>query len=347
MRLLFALTSVLLVSSAFAKPLPTGMSVALKKGRPHVTANGTTVPLSEATLTDWDTIKVELSDDGAAITVEGARCKGKIKGEATRARLPLAAIEARLDNAAGKALLGKKQLPAAISKLASAVAKDPTSGPYVTDLVIAQLRAGKLDDADKTLATAGKHHLAWIAWRLVVDPALKPLKARPSVAMFAAKTRGKARSVTLSEAFAYSALGMVATRTASGEGGSGAEVPMEVSFTDITTGREDLRLPMATETQRKFVDEMLQTLGFNFDGMFTDIRQGRSLPGKDDRAILVSGEGGPIKWTRPGASKPVDFPGVIFVGIAPVGAVFLQREEHLFRCTDASYRTTLRALPDP
>jgi len=330
---------------AAAKPLPAGIKLELKKGRPMLTSGGATVPFADDTLADWDTATAELSEDGADVTVSGTRCKKKLAGDAAKQKIPLARLEAKLENAAGEALLAKKKWADATARFDAAIRKDPLVAHYAANLLLAQVKAGKLDDADKTLATAGKRHIAWFAWRLEVDPALAKLKARPSAKAIAAPTPGKARGPTLADAFAYSPLGMTATRTASGEGGSGAELPMEVSFTEIATGREVLRLSMAKGAPAALIDRLLVTLGFTFEGMFADTRQGKSHSTTDGRALLV--RDGTITFQKGAVTKPVTITNVVGVGFIPGGAVFLTRYEHVFRCDDKSYRTELRAMPNP
>jgi len=330
---------------ASAKPLPDGVKVELKKGRPMVTRGGATVPLADDTLADWDAATAELSDDGAQVMLSGTRCKKTITGDRAKATIPLARLEAKLENATGEALLGKKKWADAATKFSAAMTKDPGTARYAANLLVAQVKGGKLDDADRTLAAVGKRHIAWLAWRLAVDPALAPLKARPSAAAIAAPVPGKARSATLADAYAISPLGMAATRTASGSGGSGAELPLEVSFTEIATGRVVLRLPIGKNPERALVDRVLVTLGFTFEGMFTDIRQGKSQSSTDGRALLVSGD--KITYQKGAVKKPVEIANVVMVGFVPGGAVFLTRHEHVFRCDDKSYRTELSALPDP
>jgi hypothetical protein len=46
-------------------------------------------------------------------------------------------------------------------------------------------------------------------------------------------------------------------------------------------------------------------------------------------------------------TKPVTFVNVVGVGFVPGAAAFMTRYEHVFRCDDKSYRTELRATPDP
>lgn len=342
---IFLVASLVAHPLAVAKPLPAGVKLELKKGRPMLTSGGATVPFADDTLADWDTVAAELSEDGADVVVSGTRCKKKIAGESAKQRIPLARLEAKLENAAGEALLAKKKWADAATRFSKAIGKDPLVAHYAANLLLAQVKAGKLDAADQTLATAGKRHIAWFAWRLEVDPALAKLKTRPSAKAIAAPVPGKARGPTLADAFAYSPLGMVATRTASGEGGSGAELPMEVSFTEIATGREVLRLSMAKGAPAALIDRLLVTLGFTFEGMFADTRQGKSHSTTDGRALLISD--GKLTFQKGAVKKPVTLSNVVGVGFTPGAAVFMTRYEHVFRCDDKSYRSELRAMPDP
>jgi len=341
--------SLVAVPLASAKPLPKGMKIEARKGRAIVTMGGPVVPVAKDTLGDWESVTGELSDDGKTITITGTRCKSKLTGDQTKQTVPLAELEAKFENADGETVMKKKKYEEAAGYFAAAVALDPSEPLYASNLLLAQVKGGKLEDADKTIASAGKQHVAWFAWRLEVDPGLASIKSRPSVKALYPTTPGKARSPTLADAFAISPLGLAATRTASGEGGSGAELPMEVSFTEITSGREVLRLPMGkggkVDAEQALVDKLLVQLGFTFEGMFQDIRQGRSHSTQDGRAMLVTEKS--ITFQKGPLKVPVTMPNIIGVGFMPGGALFVTRYEHLFRCDDKSYRTELRSMPDP
>jgi hypothetical protein len=338
------LASLVALPVADAKPLYEGMTVTLKKGRPIMTSEGVSFAPGDDTLMDWDEIKGELSEDGKSVTLKGTRCGGKIADDQATVTYPLTQIVAKMENSTGESLL--RNSPAdAIPHFWAAIALDPEIALYASNLTVAQVKAGKMTDAETTLLTLGKQHMAWFAWKLAVDPAFGPLKGRAAADEIAAKVPGQARGPTLADAFAFSPLGMVATRTASGEGGSGAELPMEVSFTDMKTGREVLRLPMTKGAPAALIDELLVTLGFKFDGMFQDIRMGRSQSTNDGRAMLISD--GKITYQVGSKKTPVTRPNVIMVGFVPKGAAFITRYEHVFRCDDKSYRTELHAMPDP
>jgi len=337
--------SLVAVPLATAKPLPKGMKIEVRKGRAVVTMGGPVVSVTGDTLADWESVTGELSDDGKEITISGTRCKKKLEGEQTKQKVTLQQIEAKFENADGETVMAKKKYEEAAGYFAAAVAMDPGVPLYASNLLLAQVKGGKLEDADRTLSTAGKQHVAWFAWRLEVDPALASIKSRPSVKALYPTTPGKARSPTLADAFAISPLGLAATRTASGEGGSGAEFPLEVSFTDIASGREVLRLPMGKGAEQALVDKLLIQLGFTFEGMFQDIRQGRSHSTNDGRAMLVTETS--ITFQKGSIKQPVTMPNIIGVGFMPDGALFVTRYEHVFRCDDKSYRTELHSMPDP
>jgi len=341
--------SLVAVPLATAKPLPKGMKVEVRKGRAIVTMGGPVVPVTGDTLADWEAVTGELSDDGKEITISGTRCKKKLTGDQTKQKVTLQQIEAKFENADGETVMAKKKYEEAAGYFAAAMAMDPTVPLYASNLLLAQVKGGKLADADRTLATAGKQNVAWFAWRLEVDPGLASIKARASVKALFPKEPGKARSPTLADAYAISPLGLAATRTASGEGGSGAELPTEVSFTEISSGREVLRLPMGkggkVDAEQALVDKLLVQLGFTFEGMFQDIRQGRSHSTPDGRAMLVTDTG--ITFQKGSLKAVVTMPNIIGVGFMPGGALFVTRYEHLFRCDDKSYRTELHAMPDP
>lgn len=343
--------SLVAVPLATAKPLPKGMKIEVRKGRAMVTMGGPVVSVTGDTLADWESVTGELSDDGKEITISGTRCKSKLTGDQTKQKVTLQQIEAKFENADGETVMAKKKYEEASGYFAAAMAMDPTVPLYASNLLVAQVKNGKLEDADKTINTAGKQHVAWFAWRVAVDPALASIKSRASVKkVLHAATPGKARSPTLADAFAISPFGLAATRTASGEGGSGAEFPSELSFTDIASGREVLRLPIGkggkvVDAEQALVDKLLVQLGFTFEGMFQDIRQGRSHSTNDGRAMLVTERG--ITFQKGSLKEPVTMPNIIGVGFMPGGALFVTRYEHVFRCDDKSYRTELHSMADP
>lgn len=341
-----AVLSMMAASSAvMAKPLPKTMKVHLKIGSPMVTLDGTTVPLTEDLYADWDAVKAELSEDGKAITFSGKRCNGAVPPEASTGSIPLTKIEAKVDNTAGMALHKKKKYADAAKRFASAVAKDPDTALYATNLLAAQVKAGKLGDADQTLASAGKRNVPWFAWRLQVDPELKPLKNRPSTAMFATKAPGKARSVALADAIASSPLGLVATKTSSGDGGPGSSAPNALSIADIATGKELLRLPMLKKPDIAVGDALLITLGFVYEGGLVDVRMKKSYAGQEGRALYITGD--KVEVRAPTGSKSMNLPNLVSIAFVPAGLGLLQRQEHLYRCDDTSFRTVLLAMPNP
>jgi hypothetical protein len=142
----------------------------------------------------------------------------------------------------------KKQYAEAIKHFTIAAAKDPRA-VYATNLLSAQSMGGKLDEADQTIATLGKKHLGWFAWRLAVDPELKALKARPSAAAFRVAKPGTARSAKLNwqgTAVAYSPLGLVAISTNEVYEGVGGPVDAYMTVIDVASSVEIARMPLVT-----------------------------------------------------------------------------------------------------
>src|SRR5438067_3520064 len=140
----------LLAGPALAKPLPDGLKVFVEKGKPVASKSGMIVPLRDDSLSDFDRLlDAHLSDDGASIVIRANRCHGMLEGP-DESSVPLAKVEARLDNALGMARHLKKQYADAIPRFAAAVAKDPDTAMYATNLLSAQSLAKQLDDADQT-----------------------------------------------------------------------------------------------------------------------------------------------------------------------------------------------------
>jgi hypothetical protein len=272
---------------AVAKPLPAGMKIAVAKQQVMVSQGGATVPLfADVRYPVTKVVKAELSDDGASLKVLLDACENLMNDADEGREVPLAEVQARLENAIGMSFHLKKKYADAITHFTAAVAADPRP-VYVTNLLSAQARAGKLDDADKTLATWGKKLAPWIVWRLAVDADLKKLAGRPS-AKLAADKPGKATS-KLAGNIALSPLGFAAAEVVADmgfEGGPGGPTSYELVVVELSSGNEVLRLPTETvcdesgfesaaETKkckkreaaaaaknRKVVDPILATLGF-------------------------------------------------------------------------------------
>jgi hypothetical protein len=229
---------------ASARPLPKGMKVVVVKDRPMVKQGALTVPLFDGERRGTGRkIKASLSADGKTVRVSWDGCM-----ELEEYEVPLAHVTARLDNLAGMKLHLAKKYAAAIKPFAAAAAADPDEAMYVTNLLSAQARAGKLDDADRTLTTLGPRHRARVVWRLAVDPDLETLRTRPAALALAAEKPGTARMAALAGAAAFSALGggMVATRSNAGNGGPGSPTGEDLLIFDIAGDRELLRFPVVT-----------------------------------------------------------------------------------------------------
>jgi hypothetical protein len=200
MRGMIVLGSFIFLSTAAAdaKPLPGGMKVVAKAGRPTIQQGATAVPLRDDDLADYEKIdKAELAADGKTVVVTATRCGATLTADETK--IPLAKIQARLDNAAGIASLSKKRYAEAITKLTSAAQKDPETPAYATNLLAAQALGKKLDVAAQTLAMQGAKNPVWFAWQLATDPQLATIKDHKRAKALYATTAGTATLAKLGE----------------------------------------------------------------------------------------------------------------------------------------------------
>jgi hypothetical protein len=214
----------------------------------------------------------------------------------------------------------KKKYADAIAHFTIATQKAPEVAMYATNLLSAQAMAGKLDDADKTIATYAPRNIPWFVWRLAVDPELKAVAKRPSAKLGAAKP-GTAKS-KLNQTFtkkdhdeiAYSPLGIAAAEVNMPvwyDGGPDGDYGYEIVFVDMKTGAELMRLPTGTEclrigrsahdtscgkqmaaaekAQRAVVDQLFQQLGFAIVTDAQPTEKDDQLIAKDGR-IVVFGE---------------------------------------------------------
>jgi hypothetical protein len=277
MRGMIVLGSFVFLSTAAAnaKPLPGGMKVVAKAGRPTIQQGAIAVPLRDDDLADYEKIdKAELAADGKTVVVTATRCGATLTADETK--IPLAKIQARLDNAAGIASLSKKRYAEAITKFGSAAQKDPETPAYATNLLVAQTLAKKLDLAAQTLAMQGAKNPVWFAWQLATDPQLATIKDHKRAKALYAATAGTATLAKLGDrdiAVSDLAGGIAAMRTAS----SGIVLPVappptkpltkapapeaeppapptpptplataEVDFVSLSTGRVLARFPIIT-----------------------------------------------------------------------------------------------------
>jgi hypothetical protein len=317
-------------ASAGARPLPEGMTATVTNGNPYVARDGTSVRLGAFDFAKdaASSLAIELSDDGAAVVVHYRSCRG----EALEDREPLATVEARLANVAGMAHQLKRDHAAAIPDFAAAVAKNPELPVYATNLLSAQSRAGKLDAADRTLATEGARAPAWFAWRLAVDPDLARLRSRASAAPFAKlPPRGHA-TVKEPRRFSYSPFG----------GGLVAGVFGELVVADAATGREMFRLPLTSRAEAGVIDSALATLGFE---PMPDVHEDAGRAKSPDGAVTIDLSDTRLPIVGYGNDRiavPVDHP-VVAMGVVPGALVLQVKTEHT--CTGIELPQLLKLVP--
>jgi hypothetical protein len=199
-------------SLAVAKPLPKGVQVVFDKDKLWFVDNGTKVPLwtsgSSRDARAYSNFKgATLSDDGRTVVVKVDDCRG----DGEPAEVGLDELEARVENLRGMALHLKKKYADAIAHFAKATSIDPGTPMYATNLLSAQAMAGKLDDADKTLASEGARNVPWFTWRLAVDSDLKALRGRASTKPFITAKPTKLAYKAWDKTIAVSPLGYVVT----------------------------------------------------------------------------------------------------------------------------------------
>src|SRR5258708_25492595 len=160
MRLAIML-AVVAAAPAAAKPLPKEMKSVIKNNAPYLEWRGVTVPVGDRDwkLRDDKLKKVELSDDGKSIVVTFVPC---MSDDDDTLVVPLARIEAHVENNLGMQVHVKKKYDDAIAHFAIAAARDPETPVFATNLLSAQSMAKRLDDADKTIDTYGVKNLAWL-----------------------------------------------------------------------------------------------------------------------------------------------------------------------------------------
>jgi hypothetical protein len=333
-----AVLLLLVASTAFAKPLPAGMKIALQKERVVATSKGFTVPLWETRVPVEKVISAELTDDGN-IAVMLAKCGETFDDPET---IPLAVVEAKLANMAGMAAHRKKQYAEAIAQFTLATQKDASVAMYATNLLSAQAMAGKLDDADQTIATYGKNRVPWFAWRLAVDPELKALKARPAAKLGAPKA-GTAKG-DLRDKLAYSPLGYVATEiNIDLYDGIPTKVPSVVVIVDIATSKELLRLPAKN---RKDANMMLALLGFDIvPKAYVDTYQETTVKAADGR-MLELGDKPKLTVGKSATELPWD-DRVVGAGFVPKGVVGILKGRVMASCAEGMTELAVVAAPTP
>jgi len=362
---------VLVVSAqALAKPLPADWKVTLVKGHVMATHAGASVRIDGGSARVDKLVSAQLSDDGSAIeaTVQKCGMEKDPSDEPWVESAKLATLEATIENQLGMALHTKKKYADAIPHFALAAQKAPTTWVYATNLLSAQAMGGKLEDADRTIATYGlKAGRPWFAWRIAVDPELKALRDRPS-AKLAAPKPGTAKG-DLHEKIAYSPLGYAATERygMAYDGMPDGSSDSELVIIDLASGSQALALPTeylcATDIEatkidqacqkkfakknaanRKVANATLAQLGFDIlpkaagivpDGSFT-APDGRKLV---DGTKIVAGK----------VLKEIEASKLWFVGFVPKYAVIGSMEKEADDCGDgmAGSQLQLTVVPTP
>jgi hypothetical protein len=384
MRTLLVVGMVMIVAVVAADaeggPLPRGMKVVAKAGRPLVQQGALTVDLRDDGAADYDKIvKAELVDGGKTLAVTAARCQGSAPDDVTR--VPFARILARLDHAAGLAAHRKKRHADAIGKLTAAVQRDPEAARYATDLLAVQLAANKLELAGQTLAVHGRRNPVWFAWRIAVDAELAGARDHRRALDLVAAARGSATAARLGERdVATSPLGggMAALRTSSTAGGV---TTSELDVVSLATGRLLARLPLVADddvcasdgaddaddadavaaaaahhatcvaaVKARFsartatVDALLASLGFTVHAnVLVDVRNGD--PVRRDGLSIELGDDH-VMVERAGEERRLDTEGTPWaIAILPTALVIRTNRRDLLGCADGSSRLAGVALP--
>ncbi|MGE5185171.1 MAG: hypothetical protein ACM31C_24045 [Acidobacteriota bacterium] len=365
---------------AGAKPLPAGLEIGVVHKHLTASAGGESVALSDH---DVDKLgSVALSADGKQLEIAATFCSGMF-GSIDDGPLdyPLAPIQAQLENLAGMRAHLKKKYADAIPHFAAAAKLDPATALYATNLLSAQAMAGKLADADHTLATYAPNNLPWFAWRLQVDSDLKALRGRPSTKLLAAPRRGRARSKLArlpAARILYSPLGLAATELEYNmyDGIPDGSGDFQLVIVDLKTGKELLTLPTestcavdmekamagdadpppadkkcaakeaaAAVPRRKVADELLATLGFEAAGVTVDDSK-KELVAPDGRKLVFD----TLTFTKGKKSKQVKIDSRGFdYAFVPGALVVVTRDGKTVKNCDAdgSYRLQLAAIADP
>ena len=366
-----ALGGIVLVwcSLAAAKPLPPGLTVSLVKAHLMVSRDGVTVPFGTSRMETGKLVSAELSPDGKTISVKVEDCETVMDPTTGPREVPLALVEARIENALGMKLHTQKKYADAITHFTLAVQKDPATLIYATNLLSAQSMGGKLDDADRTLATAGKLAAPWFAWRLAVDPELKAVKARPS-AKLAAPKAGTAKG-DLHDAIAYSSLGFAATEAYTNlyNGMPDGSSQSELIVVELTSGREVLRLPTVetcsademtgkpldkacakrlaakSAAQRKVADGLLAQLGFDVVGQLVTNPDENSYKAPDGRALVI---GDKTTITSGKTSKVIEWGPPKWIAWVPKALIEGDKVKNQEDCSgDGFARIELTVVPTP
>lgn len=245
-----------MISTAEAKPLPSGMAVTLKNGKPFLSQLSVSVQLLD-NWEPWTDLKVAVSDDDKQLELWSARCGMTLDPEETPRRIPLAVVGAKLANARATALRTKNKYADAARLFEEAWKADPSSPSYATSYLAALARSHQTGEATKLLdGGIAADFTAWFAYRLAVDPDLKALAATEAGKALRAAKPSKLTVKKLGDGAATSPLGVAAIATAD------SNKNLYVSFVQLKTGSETMRLPIKTSAQIRQVDKLLQVMGF-------------------------------------------------------------------------------------
>lgn len=333
-----AVLLVVLTSMAFAKPLPDGMKIAVKKGAIVATKGGVTVTVLDGNRPYSKVLGAELTDDGK-LAIKYVQCDEESEDPTA---IPFGIVEAKFANLAGMAAHKKKKYDDAIAQFTIAAQKDPSVPMYATNLLSAQAMAKKLDDADKTIATYGKSQVPWFAWRLAVDPELKALKGRPSAKLGTEKP-GKAKG-DLHDKIAYSPLGYVATEINTNlyDGMPSDEQSSDVVFIEIATGKELLRL-----ASRKDINTVLAVLGFDvLPKAYVGRADGTSVTAADGRKLEIGNAAATLVVGKSKTELPWDDE-IIGAAFVPKGVVGVMRGRTSASCFEGMTELIVVAAPTP
>lgn len=351
------------------KPLPGGMKVIARDGRPYVQQGALTVPLRDDDAADYEKVReARLAADGKTIEVTATRCKGEAPDDVTK--VPLATVQARLDNAAGLAAHAKKQYGTAIAKFGSALQKDPATPAYATNLLAAQVLGKKTTLASQTLAVHGRKNPAWFAWRIAVDADLAGAKAlKGAQDLLTATKPGTATTAKLGERdLAITSLGggMAALRTQATRGGD-APTTSDIDIVSLASGTLLARLPLiaAEDTcdntparpcddaaqariaeRTKVADALLTSLGFELTAnAFIDVRNGDPVS-KDGVSVEMHDDH--VAVDKGGDERKLQLDGSAWgVAFTPKAVVVRVNRRNPLGCNDGSSRIAGAALPLP
>lgn len=349
------------------KPLPRGMKIVTKDGRPYVQQGALTVPLRDDGAADYEKIaKAELAADGKTVEVTAVRCNGEATDDVTK--VSLATLQARLDNAAGLAAHGKKQYGIAIAKFGSAVQKDATTPAYATNLLAAQLLGKKTALANQTLAVHGRRNPAWFAWRIAVDADLAAAKTLKGARDLGAPKPGTATVATLGEHdLATTTLGggMAAVRTQATA--AAAPTTSDIDIVSLTSGALLARLPLiaaddacdATTAhpcddaaqariaeRTRLADTLLASLGFEITAKaLIDVRNGDPVS-RDGVSVELHDDH--VTADKGGDERTLHLDGSAWsIAFTPKALVVRMYRRNVVGCNDGSSRTAATALALP